>query len=170
MSQTYFSYTVHDAVMLGRYPHRQGGLLSWADKRDEEVVAAALQRCGIADLRDAEISELSGGQLQRVFLARTFAQEPKVILLDEPTNHLDLKYQARLVRDLNEWADESGRCVVGVFHDVNLAFSFADAVALMHKGRLIAHAPVRDFDLGLLDEVYEMDVRAYMRASLERWM
>lgn len=168
MSSVYFPYTVRETVMFGRYPHRSG-FFAAPNPEDASMVEEAMRRCGVDGLKDRMISELSGGQLQRVFLARAFAQDPKIILLDEPTNHLDLKYQAALVDDLNEWVKGGERCVVGVFHDVNLAFSFADTIVLMHEGRVIQVADADEFDLDLLDEVYGMDVRKYMLDSLERW-
>lgn len=91
------------------------------------------------DLRDRLVTELSGGQLQWVLLARTFAQDPRIILLGEPANHLDLRCQADLIDSLRSWSAAGGRCVVGALHDINLA---------------------------LLDCLYGMDVRVYMKASL----
>ena len=115
------------------------------------------------------ITELSGGQLQRVFLARIFAQDPQVILLDEPTNHLDLKYQVELIESLKEWAQKKARCVVGVLHDINLALSFADTVLLMEEGSVKAFEKSEGFDLSLLDRIYQTDVRRFMREAFKRW-
>lgn len=168
MSSVYFSYTVYETVMMGRYAHSGGGLNTESDE-DRARVRAALEQTGTLDLQDRLITELSGGQLQRVFLARTLAQEPRVILLDEPTNHLDLTYQIQLVRDLKKWASHGSRCVVGVLHDVNLAFELADTIMLLDEGRMRALAPTDELDIDLLNEVYRMDVGAYMRHTLDRW-
>ena len=170
LSPAAFDYTVYEAVMLGRYAHQRGGLLGTESGADRKAVEDSLNLTGVWDLRNRLVTELSGGQLQRVFLARAFAQEPQVILLDEPTNHLDLRYQVELTDSLRLWAERPGRCVVGVFHDINLALSFADTVLLLDRGAVLAHERIEDFDLSQLDGLYGMDVRGHMRAVLKRWL
>ena len=169
MSETYFAYSVYETVMLGRYAHQKRGVFTSADSDDNRIVQDSLERVGMLELKDRPITELSGGQLQRVFLARTFAQTPEVILLDEPTNHLDLKYQVELMDSLKEWAAAGGHCVVGVLHDINLALSFADTVLLMDNGEVKAYDTVENLDLDLVSRIYGIDVGNYMRTTLERW-
>ena len=169
ISSVYFSYTVYETVCMGRYAHRSRDFLGREEGREREIVMSCLERTGIADLKDRLITQLSGGQLQRVFLARTFAQDPHMILLDEPTNHLDLKYQLELMETLKEWSSKPGRCVVGVLHDINLALSFADRILLMESGREVACAGAQEFDLSEISRIYQMDVREYMLRSLRRW-
>lgn len=164
-----FGYTVHETVMLGRYARRTGGPLAGESEEDRRVVRESMERTGTWELRDRLITELSGGQLQRVYLARTFAQEPQVILLDEPTNHLDLRYQVELIESLRTWVQTPGRCVVGVLHDINLALAFADTVLLLEDGNVLAQERVEGLNPSLLDRLYGMDVRAHMKATLERW-
>ena len=89
MSQVYFPYTVYDTVSLGRYAYSKGAF-SKLSKQDREIVEDSMKKVGVYELKDKLITELSGGQLQRVFLAKIFAQDPDIILLDEPTNHLDV--------------------------------------------------------------------------------
>ena len=169
ISSVYFSYTVYETVLMGRYAHQTGGAFSGPEPEDRAIALECMERTGVADLRDRQVTELSGGQLQRVFLARTFAQQPRVILLDEPTNHLDLKYQVELVQELKAWAAGEGRCVVGVLHDVNLALDLADLFLLMEEGRARYFGPAAEFDPAALNRVYQMDVGGYMRRSLQRW-
>lgn len=169
LSSIYFSYTVYETVMLGRYVHQKKGVFSRETKEDRNIVEESLNRVGMLELKDRQITELSGGQLQRVFLARVFAQEPQVILLDEPTNHLDLKYQLELIENLKAWASRSGHCIVGVLHDINLALSFADTVLLMEEGTVKAFDSVENFDLSLLSQTYQIDVHKFMQDSLKRW-
>ena len=169
ISSVYFSYTVYETVLMGRYAHQTGGAFSGPGPEDRAIALECMERTGVADLRDRQVTELSGGQLQRVFLARTFAQKPRVILLDEPTNHLDLKYQVELVQELKAWAAGEGRCVVGVLHDVNLALDLADLFLLMEEGRARYFGPAAEFDPAALNRVYQMDVGGYMRRSLQRW-
>lgn len=165
-----FDYTVYETVMLGRYAHQAKGLLTNESPADRQAVEESLRLTGTWDLREHLVTQLSGGQLQRVFLARTFAQEPQIILLDEPTNHLDLRYQVELIESLNTWSALQGRCVVGVFHDMNLALSFADTILLLNQGQIQSYSKLEDFDLSLLDSLYNMDVRGHMVSSLQRWI
>lgn len=169
-SQTAFDYTVYEAVMMGRYAHRSGSLFLGETTTDREAVEEALRRTGVWELREQPVTKLSGGQLQRVFLARTFAQEPQIILLDEPANHLDLRCQAELLDSLREWTADEKRCVVGVFHDISLALAFADTALLLEDGRALSCGPVEGLDRELLDRLYGMDVRGYMKKMHERWM
>ena len=107
-SQIYFPYTVYDTVSLGRYAYSKGAFskLSLTDKR---IIVDSMKKVGIYELKDKLITELSGGQLQRVFLAKIFAQDPDIILLDEPTNHLDFKNQIDLLENLNEWVKTNNK-------------------------------------------------------------
>lgn len=146
MSQTsgiYFSYTVRETVMLGRYQHMKRGLFTAATAADREVVDQCLAATGLADLQERQIDTLSGGQLQRVFLARTLAQQPQIILLDEPTNHLDLKHQVELIDYLKKWSQTAGHAVVGVLHDVNLALRLSEHLLFLRDGRTARHGQCR---------------------------
>jgi len=169
-SGVYFSYTVFDTVMMGRYPHKKGGLLGLPTKKDEAVALDCIQSVGLLDERDREITKLSGGQLQRVFLARTLAQQPRILLLDEPANHLDLRYQTELVDHLKNWAGQKSGAAAGVFHDLNLAIRFSGRLMVMEDGRVRALGAASEIiQSGLLEEVYKMDVAGYMRACSAFW-
>jgi iron complex transport system ATP-binding protein len=169
LSQIYFPYTVYDTVALGRYAHSTGFLKSLS-KTDREFIMNIIVRLGLYDDKDRMINELSGGQLQRVFLARTLAQDPDIILLDEPTNHLDLKHQVELLRYLRGWVREHGKTLIGVLHDLNLVFQFGDAAALMENGRLKALGrPEAVLNGQSLREIYGLDIRNFMLESLEKW-
>ncbi|MDR0929711.1 MAG: ABC transporter ATP-binding protein [Oscillospiraceae bacterium] len=169
ITQVYFAYTVYDTVMLGRYLHLKGAFRAPA-AADREAVRRCLDTVGLWPQREQPIDTLSGGQLQRVFLARTLAQEPKLILLDEPTNHLDLKHQTVLMQALREWSRGAGRAVVGVLHDLNLALAFADRLMLMQDGRAAAlGTPQEVLTPERLRAAFEMDVAAYMKEALRRW-
>ena len=167
-SRAAFDYTVYEAVMLGRYAHRSNSLFPSETAADREAVEDAMRRTGVWELREKLVTRLSGGQMQRVFLARTFAQEPRVILLDEPANHLDLRYQAELLESLRDWTADGKRCVAGVFHDIGLALAFADTALLLEEGRELGCGPVEELDEKLLNRLYGMDVRSYMREMYGR--
>lgn len=169
-SQAAFDYTVYETVMLGRYAHRSDSLFPVETEADRSAVEDALRRTGVWELREHSVTRLSGGQLQRVFLARTFAQEPQIILLDEPANHLDLRCQAELLESLQDWTADRRRCVVGVFHDISLALAFADTALLLEEGRALACSPLETLDFKLFDRLYGMEVQNYMKQLYGRWM
>lgn len=164
----YFSYSVYDTVMMGRYVHEKSGLLGATSKEDKEMVNRCLKSVDMLDEKDRDITKLSGGQLQRVFLARTLAQDPAIILLDEPTNHLDLKYQIELLDYLNAWAKENNRSIVGVLHDINHAMRLSDYVLAMRRGK-IANYGKNIITSELLKNIYDVDVVSYMRQTLANW-
>ena len=167
--QAYFSYTVYDTVMMGRYLH-MGGLFGTASQKDKDFVEHCLNTVNLWQHKARPLGTLSGGQLQRVFLARTLAQDPDIILLDEPTNHLDLKYQFQLIDYLKAWAKEEKRTIIGVLHDINLAIRLTQNIMVMDEGEIAAMGPVSDvLSRGLLKEVYGMDVAAVMTESLQIW-
>ena len=170
ISSVYFSYTVFETVLLGRYLYIQNSILKTPTQRDIQYTEECLEAVGLLELRDTQISTLSGGQLQRVFLARTLAQEPDIILLDEPTNHLDLKYQKELIDYLKKWSKETGNTIVGVFHDINLAMNLADDILVMENGKLAGYGESKSIVSGpLLNRVYQMDITKYMIDSLKQW-
>jgi len=166
----YFTYSVFETVMMGRYLHIKNRFSNRPTEADRAVVLRALEAVNLVSERDREVTKLSGGQLQRVFLARTLAQEPELILLDEPTNHLDLKCQTELIAYLKEWAKEGNRAVIGVLHDINLAMQLSENLLVMKDGEVQAAGRVDEILAdGLLNETYEMDVTRYMQSTLQRW-
>jgi len=166
----YFAYNIFDTVMMGRYLHIKNGISHTPTKHDKGVVAHALSAVNLWQDREKDITKLSGGQLQRVFLARALAQEPRIILLDEPTNHLDLKCQTELIEYLKKWAKAGERAVIGVLHDINLAMLLSDNLMVMKDGKIAAKGNICHIIANnTLDEVYEMDVAKHMRSCFEKW-
>ena len=149
--------TVRDAVEFGRHPHRSG----WrgTDPGGRAAVDRALVLAGIADLADADVDALSGGQVQRVWFASALAQDTGVLLLDEPTNHLDLRYQVEVLELVRSLADVHDVAVGVVLHDLEQAAAVADRVLVLHAGRVVADGPpARAMTSRLLSDVYEIDV------------
>lgn len=170
ITHVYFSYSVFETVMMGRFAHGNNSLFSKDTKEDKEAVEEALNAVHMFDVKDKEINELSGGQLQRVFLAKVLAQNPEIILLDEPTNHLDLTYQVEFIKYLNEWTKKEVKITVSVLHDINHALSFSDKILVLDNGRIKGYGNVDDIvSSSLLNEVYNMDIVSYMKNSLRRW-
>jgi iron complex transport system ATP-binding protein len=164
-----YAFTVEEVVRLGRYSHVSGIFATRADA-DEDAITQALTSAGLDTIANQSVLTLSGGELQRTFLAQVFAQNPQMLILDEPTNHLDLVYQKRVFELLESWLKTSGRAVLAVVHDLNLARMFASQVLLMDKARMVAIGPPEEaLAPERLDQVYEMDVRAWMRDLLKGW-
>lgn len=172
LSAPWFSFSVYDTVMLGRYARQKSGW-GWSGKPTKDDVAAvekAIAGCGLTNVQTQTLSRLSGGQLQRVYLARVFAQNPTVLLLDEPTNHLDLRFQLELLDQTNEWLSRGTHAVIGVFHDLSLAFRFADTVILLEEGRIVTNGtPETVIHSAEINRVYQMDVATSMRQLLQNW-
>lgn len=129
-------FTVEEMVRLGRFPHQR----RWQreNRRDEEVVRAALEVTGCLPLRERFFNELSGGEQQRVIIARALAQEPELLLLDEPTSHLDINYQQEILELLRDLSARRGLTVISVLHDLNLASHFADRLIMLGNGQIQA--------------------------------
>ncbi|MEU1116258.1 MULTISPECIES: ABC transporter ATP-binding protein [unclassified Streptomyces] len=134
--------TVRDVVEFGRYPHR--GRWGKADPGGRAAVDRALALTGVTELAERGAEHLSGGQLQRVWLAGCLAQETGVLLLDEPTNHLDLRYQVELLDLMRDLADDHGIAVGAVLHDLDQAAAVADRILLLRAGRIVAHGAPED--------------------------
>ncbi len=128
--------TVRDVVEFGRYPYR--GRWGRADPDGRAAVDRALAMTGVAELAERGAEHLSGGQLQRVWLASCLAQQTGVLLLDEPTTYLDLRYQIELLDLVRDLADDHGIAVGAVLHDLDQAAALADRIVLLHQGRIIA--------------------------------
>lgn len=135
-SGTGLEFTVQEAVLMGRYPHLSG----WGrpGAADHAVADQAMRSTGVYGLRDRYLGELSGGEAQRVLIARCLAQGPQVMLLDEPTSHLDLAYQAEVLGLLGRLNAEAGLAVLAVMHDLNLAAQFFRRFVLLGGGEVMA--------------------------------
>lgn len=172
LSQDYhvgYSFTVEEIVRLGRYSYSKG-IFAAQPKEEDEMVYEALELTGMRSKAGQSVLTLSGGELQRTFLAQLLAQNPKLLILDEPTNHLDLVYQKQIFELIREWVKEPGRAVISVVHDLNLAKAFGTHAMLLADGRKVAGGTVEEvFTRDHLKEVYSMDVHAWMRSMLAQW-
>ncbi len=137
-----FPQRVRETVLLGRYPH----LSLFGDVRatDRAAVERALVACDAADLADRWLWTLSGGEYQRVRLARALAQEPKLLVLDEPTTSLDVRHEMQLFELTRALVDAQGLAALVITHHVNLAARFADQVLLLSEGRAVARGAPGD--------------------------
>jgi len=128
-----FEFTVEDIVLMGRTPYIKVS----ETVEDINIVRDAMEKTNTLFLKDRLITQLSGGELQRVIIARAFAQNPKILLLDEPTSHLDITNQIDIL-NLIKNASRKGMVVVAVIHDLNLAAYYCDKICLLQDGKLIS--------------------------------
>ena len=164
-----YSFTVDEVVKLGRYAYSQGIFGSMSDE-DDEKIEWALNATGMIPMRTQSVMTLSGGELQRTFLAQLLAQNPKLLLLDEPSNHLDLVYQKQVFELISEWLKQPGRAVISVVHDLSLALAYGSHAILLNKGKMIASGTVEEtFGRENLRNAYDMDVFDWMRQMLDQW-
>jgi iron complex transport system ATP-binding protein len=151
------NFKVQEIVMLGRTPY----LPLWKNESaiDHASVTQALQRTNLTSLKNRFVSDLSGGELQRVVIARALAQDPDVLLLDEPTAHLDLKHQASILRLIKSLATTKNIAVLLTMHDINQAAKCADSVALISNGNIQAYgSPTDIYTSQILSKVYDTPV------------
>lgn len=161
MNRAYFSYTVEETVQMGRYRFHKG-LFEGTNQEDIKKVEEFMRKTDVYDIRNERIGELSGGQLQRVYLSQLYAQESKYVFLDEPTNHLDLKYRVSLEKELQH----SGRSVVAVYHDLMPAFRMADEIILIKDGKIMKRGtPAVIWNSKAINEAFDMDVISYLSSD-----
>ncbi len=128
--------TVQEVVRLGRAPHR--GWFMPFTPADMEIVERSLARADLLDLKHRPVTKLSGGEFQRVLIARVLAQEPRVMILDEPTTSLDIQHQIQVLDLVRGLVQEQGLSIIMAIHDLNMAARYCDGLVLMHKGRQIS--------------------------------
>ena len=163
-SELLFPLRVWEFVLQGRYPY--GRRLRFESDKDSLLAGNALSQVGADALAARWMNELSGGEKQRVILARALAQEPALLLLDEPTQHLDVGGKVELLRRLRKLADEHRYTVLVVTHELNLAAEFSDRIVLMHKGKCLRVGPPGEvYERNLLQDVFEAPLDVDIRPN-----
>lgn len=147
-----FDFSVLDMVLIGRSPHKK--FLERDGTEDYEIVLDSLNKVGMEDFIDRSYNSLSGGEKQRIILARALAQKTKCLILDEPTNHLDIKYQLQfmsIAKNLNV-------TVISAIHDLNIAALYCDKIYAMKKGQIIEYGPPKEIiTKELIKGLYDVD-------------
>ena len=162
--ETIADFMVKDVVVMGRFPYKQG--FRDYTEEDRRIAAEAMEQAGVSSMAERRISHMSGGEIQRVMIAKTLAQRSQLVLLDEPTNHLDVKYKLALMKTLQAYEGT----VVMVLHDLSLAVAFCHDVIMMKKGSIVKQGAAGEvLEPGLLQEVfgvpfvrYEHEGRIYL--------
>ncbi len=155
-----FEFTVQDVVLMGRSPHKRA--MESDNAQDYQIVRESLELVGMSAFIERSFSTLSGGEQQRVILARALAQQTPCLVLDEPTNHMDIKYQLQLmdiVKGLN-------RTIISAVHDLNIAAMYCTLIYVMKDGRVVAAgAPEEILTAELIREVYEVEAEVFRDKS-----
>lgn len=147
-----FDFTVKDIVLMGRSPHKK--FMERDNEEDYDIVNEALKKVDMFEFKDRFFQSLSGGEQQRVILARALAQQPKCLILDEPTNHLDIKYQLQLMRIVKGLGIE----VIAAIHDLNIAAMYCDKIYVLKEGEIIKYGKPKDvLTKEIIKDVYEVD-------------
>ena len=164
-TQAGLSLTVMETVISGRLPFSRGK----TGKEDVEKSAQVLEQFGLSDYAFRQMGQLSGGERQRILIARALAGDPQVLLLDEPTSSLDLRYQYEVMELLVKVSREKNLAVVAVIHDLNLALDFADRVALLHDGHVLAEGATKEvITPDRIEKAY--GIRAAIHNLEKRWV
>ncbi|WP_193073505.1 ABC transporter ATP-binding protein [Pseudomonas sp. FME51] len=157
-NQTALRLTVRDLVAFGRFPH-SGGRLTADDLRH---VDEAMDYLRLNEYRDRPIDELSGGQRQRAYVAMVMCQDTEYVLLDEPLNNIDMRFAVDMMQLLRRAADEKGKTVVVVLHDINFASCYSDHIIAMRQGKPAYQGTPQEIICGeVLRDLYEMDIAVH---------
>jgi iron complex transport system ATP-binding protein len=151
------AFTVWETVLLGRTPYLN--FLGQTSAKDEAIARQALEQVDVLHLIEKRMNEISGGEQQRVLLARTLAQDTPILLMDEPTTHLDISHQIDLLKLITKQAREKSLTVLIALHDLNLASMFADRIAIVQNGLLcVAGTPQETLTSEIINSVYNVPV------------
>lgn len=164
-----FDNTVYDIVSLGRYAYVKG-MFGGLNNIDKIKIEEAMEITDINKLRNTSINNISGGELQRVFLALVLAQDPDILILDEPTNHLDIKHQIDIFDILKKWSLKEGKAIIAIMHDLNLVYKYATKSLLIKDGKSMSCGDIKSsLTRENLKKTYDIDIFKWMQTLLENW-
>lgn len=154
-NHTELRLSIEDLVAFGRFPYSQGRLTI----EDRKVIDRSIAYMDLEALRQRQISELSGGQRQRAYIAMILAQDTDYILLDEPLNNLDMKHSSQIMKVLKDLAENHGKSIIVVIHDINFASVYADHIIAMKEGQLVYQGhPEQMMDERILKDIFDFHI------------
>lgn len=163
-----YGFTTEEVIRLGCYSYSRDSDSS--RQSVEQRVMEAVSETGLEECLYRSVLTLSGGELQRAFLAQLFAQDPGILILDEPSNHLDLKYQKQIFETVDRWRIRKNRVIISVVHDLSMARRYGTHALLLKDGNTVKWGPISEvLTKNSLNTVYEMDVGAWMQGLLTEW-
>ena len=163
--EAFFPFRVREFVQMGRYPKR--GRFGMLQSSDYKIIEESLHLMKIEALADKKINELSGGELQRVYISQALAQEPEILMLDEPTSHLDIGHQSIMLNLLKKMCLTTGMPILMIVHDLNLAAAYCDKLLLIDNGKVFAEGtPLEVLTKINIDTVYKTSVEIITEKSL----
>ena len=164
-----YAFTAEEIVRLGCYSHRSS-FFSSPEADSEALFQAAVRSTGIEEFLSRPVTTLSGGEVQRVFLAQLFAQDPQILILDEPANHLDLPFQKQIFDLTDAWRRQGNKTVISVVHDLSMAKRYGTHTLLLSHGRTAAFGTAEEvLTEENLSEVYGINVSKWMKKLYELW-
>ena len=153
-NETSFDFSVIEMVLIGRSPHKK--FMQRDNHDDYEMAYKALDKVGMLDFKDRSINSLSGGEKQRIILARALVQDTECLILDEPTNHLDIRYQLQFM----SIAKDLHITILSAIHDLNIASMYCDKLFALKDGRIIAYgSPKEVLTKEIIEELYNVKAR-----------
>ena len=164
--EAFFPFRVREFVQMGRYPRR--GRFGMLQSSDYKIIEESMHLMKIEALADKRINELSGGELQRVYISQALAQEPEILMLDEPTSHLDIGHQSIMLNLLKKRCLKTGMPILMIVHDLNLAAAYCDKLLLIDNGKVFAEGtPLEVLTKINIDTVYKTSVEIMIQESLK---
>lgn len=161
-SEIQFEFSVFDVVLMGRFPYLSR--FQSESKKDIDIAKEAMLSTGTWELRDKSINEISGGERQRVMIARALTQQPEILILDEPISHLDIKYQMGILDLCKKLNTQNKLTVITTLHDINLAGRYSDYIILLDKGKIkVMDTPERVLTQENISNVYDIKVDVLKR-------
>jgi iron complex transport system ATP-binding protein len=146
-------FSVREVVEMGRYPFQSW--LGYEEQDSSALIDSIMSKFDIAEFADRQVEQLSGGERQRVALAKSMAQQPRLLLLDEPTTFLDIGYQIQMMDYIRSWQNEADLTIVAVLHDLNLAAQYCDQLLVLHEGEVLGMGtPKEILTSALIEQVY----------------
>ena len=163
-----YAFSVYELVELGRYSHSTNGSVTL---NDNIAVQNAIKITGLEQLAERSVLTLSGGELQRAFLAQLFAQNPQIMILDEPANNLDINFQKLMLDLVGRWLDENKtRAVIMIVHDLSIALKYGTHALILKDGETVSYGNIKKaLASENLNFTFEMNVPQYMHDLLNEW-